>query len=487
MQPKTYFDVIPPESLSVLIPWLATYPYTEDWLTSITPSDALVALRCKGALGRAAQDQMRTMGKRDFWHSKSMLLVEVLKCIAPTLRHLYLRRCLCGTYKFQDLPSLRKLEVSKHVKAEFIDQILTRNGAGIREVRLFNIFLAQSTIECIRTYCRSLEIFDLNHSKYGGGLGPIVGSIGASLRHLKFHRCSQKELTCIGTHCSKLEILNTDFMGALINTNGTLVNEILQKLPSLQTLHVIGEDHYSLEELRAALHECPPKLGINFTMKYYDINRAFEFCRVLGLRMTALTLTGLIDTFPNDVVSTLGNLQKLTIHGNRQSISIGSFFSKPLLNLRVLHVSFWPDVEIDLDAISRNVTTLTDVKFWFVHELHKESNRMPVTTSELLRFVYANKSLRRYMVDYGNNGYFVLMEHRVVNQIYDFLFRLRPNDALRLIDIFYSGESATINYLGNYEPPHLFFKRACVSLRTKRVNITVNGSVIQPTMRRYEG
>lgn len=470
-----YFDVVSVDALSVLTKYLSHEPHSALWLHKISANDAQTVLQVGGALSAISRKMFKSLRGDDFncfrslCSNKSILLMNLM---ASHLEYLNGRESDLRRLNYERFCSLRVLCLYTCDDESAVERILAASGKSLLELEVRGRCMKKRMVGAIARHCKSLNAICVDFFNYPTSLKPIWSATGNTLIELRGD-LPRREFIHIASYCKRVEKLNlwieneTKFVAI-----GDALIELLDALKSLQILDTNGRSkmYYSFtaDNIRSLLKVCPSDVHV-YTTIFVDHCDAFaDYIRAVGTSLRRIAVYCQVGTLPREVIHAFVNVEELSLNlGPNAFTVVKSIFVDPMPNLRELSIRNLKNVKNSklFSVLARSVSNLREFSCHFLGSSHDEEKRVPMKSSDFIKFLQANKHLSGFYLNYGSS-YDSLA---VREDITDFIPCLKVCKYLSDVVITYFDAEA-VNTRVWYE----VIGNACVPLRTKSLTLTVN-------------
>ncbi len=198
-----YFDVLPLDTLYVLLKFLSSTPYCEDWLTNVKPKDVHTALTLGGVLSIVSREIFTTFNYGSVFRRTRKLRALAL-VMAPHMERFDLYGRKYRRFDFERLSRLRVLIVNYNSNANLIEQVLVAVGENLLELEIHTFIVRKRLVRNIAQYCKSLKVFNSDDAVYRASSKPIWTALGSTLTEVRGY-FPEDDLAYIARYCTRLE------------------------------------------------------------------------------------------------------------------------------------------------------------------------------------------------------------------------------------------------------------------------------------------
>ncbi len=482
MKPPQYFDTISSDVAHNVIRFMSRNPCSELWLTYIKVDDIFTLLNSENLLSLAARDLFTAIvfsyhheigSRANSLHVREKdQFNELLNKLASYLTHFY----FADEYSrpsYSQLQRLQVLQINDNATATMVENVLEACSSSLRKLYIDRKKLEVEIVHSVAHNCQTLKELKLVYETSSKSLQPMWAAIGPSLAAISYAG-PIVEYVHIARHCIKLDRLE------LLNFHETWTEnfDLFLSLLNPCSLHLrfeLWDEFYPYPVDR--LSEVFDKLSCNLSIKTHVVSARMEqlesFFTACGATLNTLSVHCAGKEMNCDVGDSLLNLENLTLfqlsRGNTNALA-KSFFANPLPKLRKLTVYTAINGQELLSAIGRSVTTLEEFECYDLFSEDTEGSKaVHMKGEDFDSFLRANQQLRRIWIRnlsrYSENGWEIACE------VAELIRRLKYSPALEELNV------SDRVLRGGYQD----LRNACVSLRTRRININVNGERLLPS------
>lgn len=472
----TFFDLVPQDTLFIVLRHLSKQPYAQRWCESVNSMDALMVLQCGGALRDASGEMMKSLRSAEFEKVSPNEHLSLANLMAPHLERLLVTEYVISTIDYHRIVPLRELIFEENVSANDLDHVLVICGESLKELEIKGECMKESSVTTISSHCKSLESFSISYNVYPATLGPIWNSIGSTL--LKLHGdVPEREMDRIALHCSKVQILDICNLREVMPVGLNVLMRLLSSLKSLRVIYLYMLKSEDVNRMTAIdvgrlLDVCSSNISVNFRIFVYGISDFLDYIRIIGRRLRLLSQLEIGVEIPNDLAPSLCNIEELSMafananSANDMYMITKSMFTKPLPRLRKLCLRLANNSKL-IPIIAGSVSNLRELECSFCCFMSADgqiSKHVTVKQAHFVQLFKANKRLRSIKMYFN-----WIAEESTTNSIVDFISHLHLCSCLNNVVIkYWKGDRVTRDIAQA-------IRNASVSLRNRSLGLTVNG------------
>ncbi len=467
------------DALYVVLKFLSSTPYCEDWLTTVSAEDVHTVLTLGGVLSTASREMFKSLDSDNISILNKHDFRALASVMAPHIECLHLHDPEYRRFDFERLSRLRVLKVNHNVNANLLEQVLIAVGEKLVELQIHTTCVKKRSIRDIARYCKSLKVFNSGYADYRVSSKPIWTALGGTL--IELQGCfPQSDLVHIAHYCTRLEKVN--LLDCTFYNEG-LVIDLLRALKTLRVLVIdffdFGEpDYYPVNNVRMLVDACSPNIKIHSYCDCENNSSFVDFVRIVGTRLSRLNVICQSVALPRDVLPALRNVEELSFDLLKMNPQVGymsmleSVFVDPLPNLRKLTLRCVNTSRI-FSVIARSASNIREFECGFQSILGVDDGQVHVNGADVTEFLQANEHLRSIVLCYRGT------EVSVIDGIIGLIPRLKVRRHLRVAAFQFWPRYRSANIDGKLlalysDAMSEKIRDACVSLRTKPLSLTVN-------------
>ena len=500
-QAQLYFNTISRDVITVIIQHVSKRPHVADWQAYADCRDVLKILRCGGLLAEEARAMFIELTYGEYWGSVhvferkrpslqacrgadfSQLLIE----LGPQVRSLFATgsQPFLSDFYFENCSHLRELTI-KYLTSEGVtftlSKILKSCGDSLTHLCLLGSGqMKPAHLELIIRHCRVLESLWFEDRMVSGKIEEFWKVVGRTLKRLKCRSLippysTYGALNCVQRHCKLLEDVEFTWYPLRLpvlhfyKTLGTRLKILrFDYFAPIPTPQVMGE----------ILNKCP-----NVVVDFTECVHTEGVLRVLGERVRKLELGSILNPSAEftSIANALTGLSELELCEQDLKFSlkfVKALFNAPKPNLTKLYIPCVNVFEqqgntlVDsmnvLDIIARTVQSLREFKC-------RSFNTIELASFEAV--LQSNRDLRRIGINYFQRDADGLNPECRFNCI----GLIRSLVKYRSVVDFYVDFKVLMPH---WKIESNEIRNACVPLRSRQLNLTVDYHQYLPSFRKH--